>query len=31
MRIDESDETRQPPSSTPSTIGSTLACTGIRS
>ena len=31
MAIDDSDDTRQPGSSTPSTIGSTVGCTGIRS
>ena len=30
MAIDESDEIRQPRSSTPSTTGSTVGCTGIR-
>ena len=31
IAIDESDETRQPASSTPSTTGSTAGCTGIAS
>ena len=30
MSIDDSDEIRQPGSSTPSTIGSTCSCTGTR-
>ena len=31
MAIDDSDEIRQPGSSTPSTTGSTFGCTGMRS
>jgi len=31
MAMDDSDETRQPRSSTPSTTGSTFGCTGMAS